>query len=189
MRKLIWLVPFAAIAALMACGTAQNSVTSASGTPSATAAQVTPAATTKPALGNTALIQAAANDYQYRAATAKANYYKEARNRNHSVSAAATQRLDNWFTGSARKAIIDQVNRWDPNYSVNIDVIAILRVTSGHILPDGQIAIQTIETWRVVTEGGPVLNKDGTSTTQETQVHRTIQLKHFSNGWAVSSIT
>jgi hypothetical protein len=170
-------------------------VTSPKVAPKPGTAKTPPARTINPAAypGCQAVVNTAAapacTDYLRSAVPARAGYYQQARNPNTAKAQTATKHLKAWYTGSARSLVTGQVNAWDPNYSVDIDVHRTIKVTGGQGAASAGVAtLNTVETWRVVTEGGPVLTAQGQPSVYFASRHFTVTLLRFGNGWAVSKI-
>jgi hypothetical protein len=163
--------------------------------PTQTQTTTPPAKPTKPAVyrgceavANTAAAPAC-TDYLRSAAPDRAIYYKYARSSDQALAQGALKGLNNWYTGAARNLILNQVKGWDPNYSDNIDVDWSTKVTSGQGATSAGVAtLKVTETWKVHTEGGPVLTTGGTPSVWVTHQSYTITLLRYTGGWGVNTI-
>jgi hypothetical protein len=127
--------------------------------------------------------------YLNHAVPARARYYNEARNPNHAQSDPANAGLAKWYSGIARQDIADQVSNWDPNYTVDIDTRYHIQVTSGEGAASAGVALlHTTESWSVVTEGGPVLTRDGRPSMPLSDHHFTITLLRQNGAWTVNKV-
>ena len=157
--------------------------------PGATRQPTTPPTSrpTAPSPADKVKVTAASADYLLRAVPARADYYRFARSLIPSERAKALHRLSNWYTGTARQDIINEVKLWDPNYSSSIDVTPTIEVLSGKVHPDGTITLETIESWKIETEGGPIRDAHGGIVSQQTDTRHTMHLMLFIR-WGVTAI-
>jgi hypothetical protein len=124
----------------------------------------------------------ACRDYLEHAVPARAGYYANLRNPDAALAQAAYQVFTNWYTGQARRQIIDGVADWVGDLSGKLKVTYQVRVTGGQGAASAAAAeLRTVETWRAASADG-----SSRRPIEENQTHTITVLRY--NRWAVSRI-